>query len=144
MKKSLLYIPFILLSLTAFSQTAEQEKEMNVIISYVQETQRDDIFEVKNIRTQNDNNEEVITSYYFENENAFCIINKVYAKVQHETTYYLKDNKLILAIIREDSTKPDEIYYFVKNDSLLNSKDINEAYPFEEVVGNFNELISEF
>src|SRR5690606_21871217 len=144
MKKSLLYIPFILLSLTAFSQTAEQENEMNSIIIYMQVNQRDDIFEVKNIRTQNDKDEEVITSYYFENENVFCIINKVYAKVQHETTYYLKDNKLILAIIREDSTKPDEIYYFVKNDSLLNSKDINEAYPFEEVVGNFNELISEF
>jgi len=124
-----------------FAQNAEQEKKLNDIIQYVQETQQEGIFAVENIRKQNDQGEEVVTTYYVDQKDIFCIINNVFSKVQNEVTYYLKDNKLILAIIRKDTTNPDEIYYFFEDDKILNPEDIHADYPVEEVLRNCRELV---
>ncbi|HLV46832.1 MAG TPA: hypothetical protein VKY32_07315 [Flavobacterium sp.] len=142
--KHLLYISVFMFTITAFSQTAEQEKEMNAIINYVQETQQEGTFAVENIRQQNDQGEEVVTTYYVDQKQIFCIIHNVYAKVQKETTYYLKNNELILSIIREDAAKPDEIYYFIKDKQLINPEDLHTDYPLEKVLQDCHILVERF
>lgn len=144
MKKLLITFSLIMWSCFGFAQNdEEQEKILSGIIDYVQETQNNDIFEVQNIETINDQNEDIITTYYFDEDRVFCIINKTFDEKHTEIAHYFRENQLVLSIIRENKGN-NEVFYFVENDTLINLEDSTEKYPFEEIIAQAKKLLDAF
>lgn len=140
--KNLIYL-IVLLSFYGHAQTSPKENEITAIIEYIENTQQTQIFEVQNTQKQNDKGDDVITTYYYDEENIFCIIQKEFNDSQRETTYYMQNNDLKLVIIK-DVSPGKEIYYFVKDGEVLNTENLDADYSFEETVIQLQQLIEDF
>ena len=136
MKKVILNIAFLLISVVSFGQ---HNKSVD-IESKIQNIIQNNTFvpETKNGTLIDDNGKEINhnTSFYFflDTEKLFSVLYEQHDEISLNKTYYYDNDQLVLVVIEKINNKAskdritEQIFYFYDNGELIDSSDYTAKY----------------